>query len=117
MEGKSIKISFAITKSMPPAFIPIITVDHIKLKGDISQLPQSLRYPTIVFQKESSHFENKDLIKKLLILNGANVLFAEDYTQICSPATFMRELQRMDTLKKKISAVSIGLAPTTGISK
>jgi len=88
--------------------------DHIRVTGDLSSLRGTdikierklLGYSGVPFDNTvSSHFDNTDLIQKLMDLNDNGVLFGEDYKQLYCPASFMRELQIKGILKTAFKSI------------
>ena len=88
--------------------------DHIRLKGDLSRLAEKgikvkrkfFGFSGIPFDSTvTSHFDNVDLIERLMELNRNQVLFGEDYKQAYSPADFMKELQEKGVLREDFRSI------------
>jgi hypothetical protein len=107
------------TSDTMPAHVAMIFSDYIRLHGNIGQLWQRLReaghgdrlftdefgYSAIRFEAGVPHAKNISLLTLLFLLNDAGIPFAEDHTQLCSPAEFMRELQSGLVLRTSFRSV------------
>jgi hypothetical protein len=102
-----------------PAHVAMIFSDYIRLHGNIGQLWQRLReaghgdrlftdefgYSAISFEAGVPHAKNISLLTLLFLLNDSGFPLAEDHTQLCSPAEFMRELQSGLVLRTSFRSV------------
>jgi hypothetical protein len=107
------------TTNTMPAHVAIVFSDYVRLHGGVEQLWQQLReagygdrlfidehgYSAIRFEAGNPHARNISLLTLLFFLSDLGVPFAEDYTQLCSPAEFMRELQSGLVLRKAFRSV------------
>lgn len=103
-----------------PLHVAIIFTDAVRLHGDVEHLWQRLReagyqsrlfiddhgYPSIRFESGTSHPKNISLLTLLFLLNDLGVPFAEDHTQLLSPAALMLELQRGLVLRKPFCSIA-----------
>ena len=102
-----------------PIHVAIIFSDRVRLHGEGAQLKPKLAaagcgdryfvdeqgYSAIRFNPGGDNAKNISLLTILFLLNDMGVPFAEDHTQLWSPAEFMRELQRQFMLKKPFTSV------------
>ncbi len=102
-----------------PVHVGFLFGDYVRIHGDVTELWPKLKaagygdklfidesnYWAIRFESGGSHNKNISLITLLFLLNNLSVPFAEDGKQDCSPAEFMRWLQRDFVLKKSFRSV------------
>jgi len=88
--------------------------DHIRLEGDLTDLKKKgikvkrkfFGFSGVAFDSSvTSHFDNIDLIERLMELNQGGALFGEDYKQAYSPADFMKELQERGILREDFQSI------------
>jgi hypothetical protein len=109
-----------ITSQTIPVHIAIIFDDYVRLHGDVGHLWQQLQeagyadrlfvdeqgYSAIRFIPGTPHAKNIPLLTLLFLLNDLGIPFAEDHTQLWSPAGFMRELQSELVLRKPFRSIA-----------
>ncbi|HEX3856038.1 MAG TPA: hypothetical protein VHY30_01935 [Verrucomicrobiae bacterium] len=102
-----------------PVNVSFLFSDYVRLDGDTGELWPKLKtlgyadrlfidewnYWAIRFESGGVHNKNISLLTLLFLLNDLNVPFAEDGKQLCSPAEFMRWMQRDFILKKPFRSV------------
>jgi hypothetical protein len=107
------------TTTTMPAYVAIVFSDYVRLHGDVQHLWERLGeagyrdrlfidehgYSAIRFEAGNPHAKNISLLTLLFLLNDLSIPFGEDYTQLCSPAEFMRELQSGLVLRKAFRSV------------
>ena len=107
-------------KQLIPVHVAVIFSTYVRLHGDVTQLWNHLRetdyadrlfidqngFASVRFDEGTDHFKNISLLQLCFLLNDLGIPFAEDYTDLWSPAEYMKELQRQHVLRKPFNSIA-----------
>ncbi|MEI6322598.1 MAG: hypothetical protein WCP60_05790 [bacterium] len=107
-------------KQLIPAHVAVIFSNYVRLHGDVMKLWQHLRetdyadrlfidqygFASVRFDEGTDHFKNISLLSLCFLLNDLGIPFAEDFTELRSPAEYMQELQRKNVLRSRFNSIA-----------
>mgnify|MGYP003144834090 CR=1 FL=1 len=100
----------------PPPYVSLVQTDFVQLGGNVESVFDALtelgmtsagsRFQIPFVSSSSNPFEDASLIELVANLRVLDVKFGEDYTDLCSPAAYMRELQARGTIDGPFDSIA-----------